>query len=68
MILDRYLSTNEVVASHIIGLTNRHCLALLNLDPENDLWSEKNGILMFAAFEKVYEAQDIVSIFELYIP
>ena len=61
MVLGDFLSTDVVIASHIIGLTNRLSLSALNLNPDNDIWSERNGLLVYKDIESKYESQDIVS-------
>ena len=61
MVLDKFFSTNVVTASHIIGLTNRLSLTALNLNPDSDIWSDRNGLLLYQDFEYKYESQDIVS-------
>ncbi len=62
MVLNVYFESHMVVAAHIIGMTNRNCLALLNLDVDHDIWSDRNGLLIHEEFEKRFEAQEIVSI------
>ena len=62
-ILNSFFPTNQIIAAHLIGLTNRKCLSFLNLDAHNDLWNERNGLLIHAEFERRYEAQEIVRIF-----
>jgi hypothetical protein len=58
MVLGVFFSSDVVIASHIIGLTNRISLSALNL---NDIWSDRNGLLIYKEFEKKYENQEIVS-------
>ena len=61
MVLDFFFSSDVVIASHIIGLTNRLSLSALNLNSSKDIWSDRNGLLIYKDFEKKYEHQEIVS-------
>jgi hypothetical protein len=67
MILNHYFSTNEVVAAHILGLTNSFSFAAVGLNYETDVWSDRNGVLVYKDIEKKYESQDIVSLFFIYV-
>jgi len=61
MVLDIFLGTEVVIAAHIIGLTNRLSFSALNLNSDRDIWSDRNGLLVYKDFETKYESQDIVS-------
>jgi hypothetical protein len=59
MVLNYFFSKHEVIASHIIGLNHSVSFAILKL-PEAAVWSDRNGLLVYKAFEKKYEAHEIV--------
>ena len=63
MVLNYFFSTDDVVAAHLIGLTNMQSFAPLNLIAHRDLWNVKNGLLVYKDIEKKYESQDIVRYF-----
>jgi hypothetical protein len=60
MVLNHFFSTEDVIAAHLIGLTNLDSLLPLNLN-RADVWSERNGVLVHREIEKKYESQEIVS-------
>ena len=61
MVLNHYFSADTVIAAHVIGLESRVTLSALNLS-QRDLWSERNGLLIYKDIEEKLGAQDIVSI------
>ena len=62
MLLNHYFSTEQVVAAHIIGLKSLGALQLLGLNPVDDKYSDKNGILIHKAIEALYGSQEVVCI------
>jgi hypothetical protein len=59
MLLNTYFRTDEVTAAHIIGVNNRKILAMLDLHSE-DLWSWRNGLLLFGPIEKRFDDLEVV--------
>lgn len=62
-ILNSFFQSNEVIAAHLIGLTNRQCLGYLNLNPNSGMWDDRNGLLIHVEFERRYEAQEITFLY-----
>ncbi len=58
MILGQFLSTNKVKASHIVGLHERNICSTLGFD---DVWDERNGILLYDEIDKRFESMELVS-------
>jgi hypothetical protein len=59
MLLNTFLPTNKVIAAHIIAVKNRNTLAMLDLHAE-DLWSCRNGLLLFEPIEKRFNNLEVV--------
>ncbi len=60
MVTGAKLKRNKLIAAHIVGLSHLETLAKLNLRYE-DLWSERNGILVCEALEVAYGKLEVVS-------
>ena len=61
MVLNHFFSADTVIAAHIIALESRATLSALSLS-QRDLWSERNGILIYKDIEEKLGAQHIISI------
>lgn len=58
MILNHFFSTEQVTASHIVGLYERQICATLGF---TDVWDPRNGILLFHEIDKCFENMEVVS-------
>lgn len=59
MILGRFFLTTTVTASHIVGLYERNLCPNLGID---DVWDDRNGILLFHDIDQRFKSMDLVSI------
>lgn len=58
MILNHFFSTQNVTASHIVGLHERQLCAVLGF---TDVWGDRNGILLYKEIGKHFEHMELVS-------
>jgi len=56
MVTRTFFSTEHVAAAHLISLTNRRITTLLGFD---DVWDERNGILMYKCLDDHYGSLEL---------
>ena len=57
MVLNFFFSTNDVIASHIVGLDDRRVCFSIGIE---DVWNPRNGLLLHRAIDKKFEAMELV--------
>jgi hypothetical protein len=60
MLLGVFFCTSDVKASHIVGLYEQNVCETLGID---DVWDERNGLLLYKSVGKQFEAMGVVGLF-----
>lgn len=59
MVTDVEVHKKDLIAAHIVGLDQKDIFTKIGLAPE-DLWHERNGILVLPALEDAYSTIEVV--------